>query len=292
MNKILRNEFCTAEITNVGAELVSLKKLTDNFEYIWSGDKKFWTGHAPVLFPIVCALKNGETKIDGVSYKIGNHGFARKSEFELSAENETRVIYRLSSNKDTLAMYPFQFNLYITYTLSQNKLTIEYKVENVDEKIIYFQIGTHPGFNCPMAHETEFADYYIEFEYPEKLERLYLDSANLIISGKSKKLELKSPKLLPLNHELFNEGALAFKNLKSQKVSLKSDKTSKEVILTYSNLPHMGIWQPKDAPFVCIEPWHGLADTDNFSGEFREKELMISLAKETEFICSYTIEIN
>jgi len=292
MNKILSNKFFSAEIKKDGAEVVSFRKIEDNCEYIWNGDKKYWAGHSPVLFPIVCALKNGETKIDGAVYKIGNHGFAKKSEFELIEESSVKAVYKLAYSEDSLSIYPFKFNLYIIYELNENKLKIEYKVENVDEKTMFFQIGTHPGFNCPLDSRSEFEDYYIEFEGTEKLERLYMNGANVIISDKSKTLELKDGKILPLNHEMFNDGAIVLKNLNSKKVTLKSNKTDKNVVLTYEDLPHMGIWQAKDAPFICIEPWHGLADTEDFNGEFNEKELIISLEKEASYNCSYTIEIN
>jgi galactose mutarotase-like enzyme len=292
MNKILSNKLFSVEISKNGAEVVSFKKIDDNCDYIWNGDKNFWAGHSPVLFPIVCALKNGETKIDGIVYKMGNHGFAKKSEFELVEESDFKAVYKLSSSDDTLAMYPFKFNLYIIYTLSNNKLSVEFKVENIDGKTMYFQIGTHPGFNCPIDDRTKFEDYYIEFECAEKLERLYMNGANVIINDKSKTVELKSDKILHLNHEMFNDGAIVLKNLNSKKVTLKSNKTDKNVVLTYEGLPHMGIWQAKDAPFICIEPWHGLADTDDFNGEFKDKELIVSLEKAATYICSYMIEIN
>jgi galactose mutarotase-like enzyme len=292
MNKLLHNKSFSVEIKKEGAEVVSFKKIAANCEYIWNGDKNFWAGHSPVLFPIVCALKNGETTLDGIVYKMGNHGFARKSDFELIEESDLKAVYKLSFSEDTLAIYPFQFNLYIIYTLNDNKLSVEFKIENIDNKTMYFQIGTHPGFNCPLDSKTNFEDYYIEFDCAEKLERLYLNSANVIINDKSKTLELKNNNALPLNHEMFNDGAIVLKNLRSKKVTLKSHKTDKNIVLTYNNFPHMGIWQAKDASFICIEPWHGLADTDDFKGEFKDKELIVSLEKETTYGCSYMIEIN
>ena len=292
MNKILRNPSFSAEIKTSGAELVSFKKRADHSEYLWNGDKNFWASHSPVLFPIVCALNNGETRMAGTIYKIGNHGFARKSEFELIEESDMKAVYRLSYNEATLAMYPFKFNLYLMYTLHENKLKIEYQIENIDDKTMYFQIGTHPGFNCPLDSHTQFEDYDIEFECPEKLTRLYLNDANVIINNKSKTLELKNNTILHLNHEMFHDGAIVLKNLHSKKVTLQSAKTAKKVVLTSENFPHLGIWQPKNAPFICIEPWHGLADTEDFSGELKDKELIVSLAKKATYSCNLMIEIS
>lgn len=291
MNKILKNDLVVVEIKKLGAEVVSFKKNENDCEYMWNGDEKYWSGKAPVLFPIVCAVNNGEIKVDGQMYKVGNHGFARKSEFELVEESDTKAIYRLSYDENTLSMYPFKFNLYICYTLEENKLQIDYKVENVDNKEMYFQIGTHPGFNCPLDKNDKFENYYLQFECNETLERLFMNDANVLINGKSEVI-LENNNILPLTRELFKDGALVFRNMNSKKVALRSKTTDKSVTLSYENLSYMGLWQAKDANFVCIEPWHGIADEDNFNGEFKEKEMIITLEQGTSFECSHTIEIN
>lgn len=291
MNKVLKNDLAVVEIKKLGAEVVSFKKKQSNCEYVWNGDEKYWSGHAPVLFPIVCAANNGEIKVDGQMHKIGNHGFARKSEFELIEESDTKAVYRLSYNENTLAMYPFKFYLYVCYTLEENKLKINYKVENVDNKEIYFQIGTHPGFNCPLDKNNKFEDYYLQFECNETLERLFMNGANVLISGKSKVI-LENNNILSLTRELFEDGALVFRNINSKQVVLRSKTTDKSVTVSYENLSYMGLWQAKDANFICIEPWHGIADEDNFNGEFKEKEMIIKLKEGTNFECNYTIEIN
>lgn len=291
MNKILKNDLVVVEIKKLGAEVVSFKKNENDCEYMWNGDEKYWSGKAPVLFPIVCAVNNGEIKVDGQMYKVGNHGFARKSEFELVEKSDTKAIYRLSYDENTLSMYPFKFNLYICYTLEENKLQIDYKVENVDNKEMYFQIGTHPGFNCPLDKNDKFENYYLQFECNETLERLFMNDANVLISDKSEVI-LENNNILPLTRELFKDGALVFRNMNSKKVALRSKTTDKSVTLSYENLSYMGLWQAKDANFVCIEPWHGIADEDNFNGEFKEKEMIITLEQGTSFECSHTIEIN
>lgn len=291
MNKVIKNDVAEVEIKKLGAEVVSFKKIENDCQYIWNGDAKYWSSHAPVLFPIVCAVNNGEIKVDGQIHKVGNHGFVRKSEFELIEESDTKAVYKYSYNENTLVMYPFKFNLYISYTLEGNKLNINYKVENVDNKEMYFQIGTHPGFNCPLDENSKFEDYYLEFECNETLERLFMNDANVLINGKSESI-LENDKILPLTRELFKDGALVFRNINSKKISLKSKTTDKTVTLSYEDLPYLGLWQAKDANFVCIEPWHGIADDENFNGEFKEKEMIITLKEEKSYECNYTIEIN
>jgi galactose mutarotase-like enzyme len=291
VNRILRNTLAIVEIKSIGAEVISFKRLDTDCEYIWNGDAQYWTGHSPVLFPIVCAVNNGEIKVEGNNYKLNNHGFVRHDEFELIEESETRVVYRHTYNDATLAIYPFKFNLYITYTLMDNTLEVNYKVDNVDEQDIFFQLGTHPAFNCPLDQHAQFQDYYLEFELEEILERLFMNKSNLLISGKSEVI-LQEHNILPLSHEMFDEGALVFRNVKSQKVSLKSKLSAKSVVLTYDNFPYMGVWQPKNAPFVCIEPWHGIADEDTFRGEIQDKEKIIRLKKRESFESSLVIEVN
>lgn len=290
MNKILKNDLAVVEIKKLGAEVVSFKKLENDCEYMWNGDDKYWSGKAPVLFPIVCAVNNGEIKVDGQIHKVGNHGFARKSEFELIEESDTEAVYRLSYNENTLAMYPFKFNLYIHYTLEGTKLNIDYKVENVDNKEMYFQIGTHPGFNCPLGNDGKFEDYYLEFECNETLERLFMNDANVLINDKSE-VVLKNKNILPLTRELFKDGALVFRNMNSKKIVLKSKASEKSVTLSYEKLSYLGLWQAKDAEFICIEPWHGIADVEGYSGEFKEKEMIIALQQGASFECNHNIEI-
>ena len=291
MNTVLKSSVATAEIQATGAELISFKKTSDGVEYIWNGDAAYWTGHSPVLFPIVCAVNNGEIKVDGKAYPLKNHGFVRHNEFELVEATESKAVYRHTYNENTLTMYPFKFDLFITYTLVDSTLTISYKVDNVDNQEIFFQLGTHPAFNCPLDEGGQLQDYYLEFEQPETLERLYMNKSNLLISGKSDVI-VKEEQILPLSHEMFEEGALVFRNIKSQQIALKSNQSSKSVVLSYENFPYLGVWQPINAPFVCIEPWHGIADADNFTGELKDKEMIISLSPGKSFESSLTIEVN
>ncbi len=291
MNTILKNDVAVVEIKKAGAEIVSFKSLVNDTEYVWDGNENIWGSHAPVLFPLVCAVVNNEIRVDGKTYEIGNHGFAKFSDFEVVEANDTTAVFKLAYSEKTLAMYPFKFTLYITYTLNGNKLETKYKVENVDDKDIYFQLGTHPAFNCPLDKEDQFEDYYLEFDEEETLERFFMNAGNCIISGKSEVL-IENSKVLPLTHELFYDGALVFKKINSKKVTLKSKKSAKNVVVSYENLPTMGIWQKKDAPFVCIEPWYGLADTDNYTGEFKDRDRIIQLKQNESFEASLNIEVN
>ncbi|MHB1316173.1 MAG: aldose 1-epimerase family protein [Christensenellales bacterium] len=290
MNTVLKNNVAAAEFKSAGGEMVSFKRLDTGCEYVWNGDARYWAGSNPVLFPMICAATNGEIKVGGVKYKLGNHGFARKSEFELVESTPGKAIYKLAWSDATLQMYPFKFELYIVYTLDKNRLNIEYRVHNVDDKDICFQIGGHPGFNCPLDGSAAFDDYFIEFETNETLVRYFLDSANCMVPDKSE-IAVRNSNILPLRYELFKDGALVFKHVKSTKVALRSKKTDKSVVLITEGFPYLGVWQPKGAPFVCIEPFHGAAEPQGYSGEFCDKEKMITLQKGKTHACGYTIEI-
>lgn len=291
MNTVLKNAVASAEFKTMGGELVSFKRLDTGCEYIWNADPKYWAGSNPVLFPMICAATNGEIKVNGAKYKLGNHGFARKSEFVLVESSASKALYKLAWSEATLAMYPFRFELFIAYTLDKNRLTIEYRVHNVDDRDICFQIGGHPGFNCPLEEGTRFDDYYVEFETNETLVRYFLDSTNCMVPDKSE-IAVRNSNVLPLTHELFKDGALVFKHVHSTKVALKSKKTNRSVVMHTEGFPYLGVWQPKDAPFVCIEPFHGAAEPQGYIGEFCDKEKMIVLPKGKTDVRCYTIEIN
>lgn len=290
MNTILRSEAAEAVINSLGAELVSFKKLDTDNEYIWSGDAEYWTGRSPVLFPIIGAARGGEIRTGGQTYTIGNHGFARRSEFTLVEATDTHAVFSLSQNGQTLASYPYRFNLVLTYILSGSTLEISYRVENTDEQEIFFQLGTHPAFNCPVDGRGTITDYYLEFSEQENLERLFLSDAGLVISGKSEPV-LNGERNLPLSHDMFLDGALVFRNVKSHSIALRSKLTDKSVVVTSDGFPDLGLWQPKNAPFVCIEPWQGIADGDDFTGELRDKTGIITLPQGGQFKSSLKIEI-
>ncbi len=289
METVIHNQNLSVTISSLGAEAMAIERKDLGCAYLWQGDARFWGGRSPVLFPMVCAAMNGEITVDGQKHAIGNHGFARKTEFERIAADEGRAVFRLLSDEATLKMYPFRFQLTLDYAVTGNALTIDYEVLNTDDREIHFQIGTHPGFNVPLERHLAFEDYRLEFEQPETLERRFLNAANVQIPDRQETL---GPDLreLPLTRGLFAAGALVFPSVRSRSITLRSAKGSRGLTVRYENLPQLGIWQAKDAPFVCIEPWHGLADRDGFTGEFKNREGIVSLAPGEYFRCRLGIE--
>jgi len=290
MNAILNSESATVEIRPLGAELISFKDKESGREYMWSGDAEFWTGRSPVLFPIVGSVYDGVMRAEGGEYALKNHGFARNREFRLVEAEETRAVFHLSADDETLAIYPYKFALTLTYTLEGSTLRIQYRVDNDDDKNIYFQLGTHPAFNCPIGGDGEFEDYVLEFNQEESLERFFVTGGNIQIPDKSE-IVLEKGTVLPLTRAQFEEGAMIFRDVKSDRVTLKSEKSEHSVSVSSENFPYLGVWQPKNAPFLCIEPWHGLADADKFEGELKDKELAVELEPGEYFEAALVIEV-
>ena len=174
--------------------------------------------------------------------------------------------------------------------MENNTVNVTYTVENIDDKTIYFSIGSHPAFMCPINSSDRLNDCYIEFDTKENSKRVALNSQGYLTHIEKGCLENTSK--LYLCKELFRDDALIFNDLKSNSMTIKSKNNSKTLQVDYTGFPWMGIWSPKDgAPFVCIEPWHGHADYEDFNGEFKEKEGVISLEEGKKFSCTFKITV-
>jgi len=291
MNSVIHNDYITVEADTKGAELMSIKTIKDNLEYLWQADPKVWGRHAPILFPIVGKLKDDRTIIEGETYSMGQHGFARDLEFQIIGKTAESISFQLLCNEETLKKYPFKFNLLVEYTLIKNKLEISYKVKNIDNKVIYFSIGAHPGFICPLFKNEKFEDYFLEFSKKEDADiHLFEDG---MFSGE-KVHQLKGDTIIPITRELFINDALVYENLNSKSISLSSRKHQRGVKVTFEGFPYLGIWsKPQgDGDFVCIEPWFGLADFKDSDGIYENKKGMMSLKEEKCFECKFVIEVN
>ncbi|QMU29446.1 aldose 1-epimerase family protein [Adhaeribacter radiodurans] len=287
----LQNNTYQISVQEHGAELCSFKNTQTNLEYIWQADPAIWARHAPVLFPMVGKLKNNQYTYQGKSYTLPQHGFARDQSFTLESKTENSLTFRLNQSEVTLANYPFDFGLFISYRLAENALTISYRVENPRKDSLYFSLGAHPGFNCPLLPDEKFSDYYLKFEQPETLERYLLN--NGLQNGQTEPVPLENDNQLPLTYKLFTEkDAIVLKNLRSEKISLRSKNHDHGLDFTFKGYPYLGIWtKGQDAPFICLEPWHGIADSINSSGELTEKEGIITLPPNEVFTCEYIIAV-
>jgi galactose mutarotase-like enzyme len=282
----IQNEYLLATFQSKGAELTSLISKTTGMEYLWQANPKHWGRHAPVLFPIVGKLKNDQFSYEGKSYSLGQHGFARDMEFEVEKIDDQSIVFLLKSNGQTLAVFPFHFELRILYHLRGQALLTTYQVSNTDsQKPMYFSIGGHPAFNVPMKEDGSRADFQIGFSDKETQDA-YLLNNGVFDDSRVKAL---TNGLLPVERHTFDKDALVFKNLSSNEAQLlKGDHPF--LSFKFNGFPFLGIWSKnQESPFVCIEPWFGIADHQKHNGILQEKEGIQTLSPLSTFNCSYQI---
>ncbi|HDU1089939.1 TPA: aldose 1-epimerase family protein [Listeria monocytogenes] len=286
----LENEVLLVEMKTAGAELTRIFHKDTGLEYLWNADSKFWGRHSPVLFPTVGRLVEDTYLVDGKPYHLGQHGFARDRDFQVIEQTEKSVRFELDADEDSLAVYPYKFKLSIIYTIEKNTVAVSYEVENTDNKRIYFSIGAHPAFNLPLTDGTTFEDYYLDFGTEENLETLCLEGPYR--SGEIKKVVDKPAQYLPLSYDLFKNDALIFEALKQKEMTIKSDKTPHFVKVSFPEFPFVGVWTAKPGtPFLCIEPWYGIADGAGESVELRDKARIEHLEPEAVFASEYEITV-
>ncbi len=243
---ILKNEIIELTIDNLGAEITKLKVNGEVLSH--NRDPKYWGRNAPVLFPIVGSLKDAKYTFNDKEYKMGQHGFARDSIFEVIYKDDSEVTYLLTSTEQTKEVYPFDFELKITYKLENNSYTTTYEITNPSSEDIYYQIGAHPAFKVNMNE-----DYKIKMEN----EGLFYDLRGALIGDSSEYQKIEEH----VNIETFKDGALIYKPTSNKVIKLlKNDQDY--ITMEFDDFELIGVWAPdgKNSPFVCLEPWNGLAD--------------------------------
>lgn len=284
----IENEFLIATIAEDGAELVSLKSKKNNIEYIWQADPAFWGRHAPVLFPVIGRLKDDRYTYENQTYPMSQHGFARDSLFEVIEHGSELVSLSLKSNKETKKVYPFDFELILSYALEADNLVVNYQVENTGNSEMYFSIGGHPAFNVPLEQGLTFDDYYLSFS-PKK-SRTQIPLAGPFADFEHKTLGQTNTSL-DIRRELFKNDAIVFETKGVNTFTIETDEGPHSISLSYSDMPYVGIWSPypQEAPFVCIEPWCGIADEVNATGNLVDKKGINKLAAAEVFKTQYTL---
>jgi galactose mutarotase-like enzyme len=278
------------EVNSIGMELSSIRSKHSNQEYLWQGNPAFWTGQAPVLFPIIGALKNGQLNYQGKFFELPKHGLVRNSVKPKLIESGTDFLrFGMAWDAETLEIYPFKFSLEITFLLDGKSLQIQHRITNSADESMLYSIGGHPAFNCPLKADESYEDYYLEFEEEETAATWLIDQSGLI--SLEQKPILDHTKNLPLHSHLFDYDALVFKNLKSSSVKLFHRKKGPLLAVDFEDFNYLGIWAKPAAPFVCIEPWLGIADSVDSSQNFEEKEGVLKLASGQSDQKIYSISI-
>ncbi len=265
----LKNEYLEVEFSTMGAELQCIRSIDSDINYMWDGDSKFWGKFSPVLFPIVGALKDDIYFYEGMKYSLPRHGFARDLDFYCVSIDANSIEFQLSYNADTLKVYPFKFELTIQYRLEGASLSCTYQVFNAGENEMLFSVGAHPAFASPLNQIGFYTDYHLLFNNDQEL--TYHHIVGNLIANETSTINLDNH-TLPLTHELFYDDALVFKNLKSTEIKLLNTKNEHGLSFQFEGFPYFGIWAAKDANFLCLEPWCGIADSVGHHQQLAEKE--------------------
>lgn len=291
----LTNALLSVTIEDNGAELTSIQSTKTGTEYLWNADPAYWKRHAPILFPIVGSLKDRSYTYQGKTYSLAQHGFARDMRFRPVSQSEQELWFSLESNEDTHKLYPFDFCLELGYRLEENRITSFWKVRNTGDCKLYFSIGGHPAFRCPIREGELQSDYYLLFDSDKPVHYLLVDKDGLAMKKPYDEQHILTTEkgFLPIYTHLFDRDALIVEENQFHRISLAD--SSKTTYLSVSfDAPLFGLWSPavKKAPFVCIEPWYGRCDSNDFGGTLEEREYGNSLEAGDVFEASYMITIH
>ena len=279
----------TAEIHPLGAQLFSLHDDAGR-DLQWHGDPAVWKGRAPILFPIVGALSGNQYRLDGRAYSLSRHGFARDRLFALVEANPGNALFRLNWDDETLAVYPFRFQLDLRFAVTDATLSMVATVRNMEEeKTLPASFGFHPALRWPLPYGESRAAHFLSFEKEEPAPIRRLDSQGLL-SPHAFATPVKNRRL-PLDDALFAADAVIFDSIASRRLSYGADKGPR-IEIDFPGMPYLGVWTKPGAGFLCIEPWHGIADPAGFSGDFTAKPGIALLAPGTErtFAMSITLK--
>jgi galactose mutarotase-like enzyme len=274
----LRSNDLELKINSKGAEICSA--IHKGVEYIWQAKPDVWPRHSPILFPIVGRLKDNRYTYQGKIYSLSQHGFARDKEFNCTSREKNTVVFELKQDDETKKNFPFDFVLRVTYEVNERVVKCTYEVSNPSSGELYFGIGAHPGFRT-----DELNDYTLRFQ-AKQFEITLLE--NGLLSEHKEKLHVHTGEL-PLDTTLFDKDALVFENKQVEVIELIS-KNGAGVELSCKGWPYFGIWSKKEChEFICLEPWHGITDSVNCTGDIAQKKGIISLEGGKKFECSFSI---
>ena len=282
----ISNNTLSVIILEKGAELQSIRY--EGIEYLWQADAAYWPKHAPVLFPIVGELKDGKYIFEDKEYKMTRHGFARDKVFEVKQTSATSAIFTLQDDEETQTIYPFRFIFKVEYRLEGNELFCTFIVENRDDKTMYFSVGGHPAFNVPLQGKLQYTDYVLQFDDDTVLNRYLLHDG---LTGDDTEPITLDDQTLRLHPSLFYDDAIVLKHINSRQVKLLSDKDTHGLQFRFDGFPYFGIWAAKDAPFVCLEPWCGIADSIHHDYQLIHKEGINQLAPGENWARGWSVKV-
>ncbi len=288
MNYVIKNKHLKVVISDLGAELQSIQMINDSVELLWQLNKQVWERQAPLLFPIIGRLKDEEYKYNERTYKIPIHGFAYTSNFKIKEQLEEKITFSLTDNNITKSVYPFLFELLVTYQLDENKLIKQHTIINKGEDKMLFELGGHEGYNLSLFSGEKMEDYYLQFTNQGSL-LTYTTDEDVMMNKFKKEIPLDNNKLF-MSPEVFKNDALIMDNLKVREVAIKNTKNPYVVKVIFEDFKYLGIWTKyMRSNYVCIEPWSSLPDANYIDKQLLNKQDIISLQPNEKKELTYTM---
>ena len=277
------NKFFTLGVKEMGAELTSLKSKKSGIEYIWEGNPDIWYGQSPILFPVIGRLLDDKYRLNGKEYSMEKHGIVRKKPFKLVDKTDDSLTFLQSDDEKSLEIYPYHFDLFVTFKLNGNSLEVSHKVVNKNECVMYYSFGAHPAFNCKIGD-------YLEFDNPQvSVLNEQIDEESYLLDNQVE--ILNNEKRITIEKNTFDHDALILSGYTDKVISLKSDDHNRIVRFNFDS-PVLGIWAKPNAPYVCIEPWWGINDNHDKKADLSEKRGIMSLNPQEEKTFTWSAEIS
>ena len=266
----LNNKWLHIEVSETGAEMCRILGLKSQTEYLWCADPAYWGQHCPLLFPLVGKLREGKTKIFGTTYEIPKHGFVSNEQFTKTAHTSNSLTYQLESTPAMHQVYPFPFRLEVNYKLRANHITVSWTIYNIGLHRMSFHIGGHPGINYPNFDGKNKIKAYARFKPEGSIESAAVCETGCL--GNSRYTLPLMEGLLPITDECFNNDAIIIDRNQVNSISLLDLNKNPYVTMDFAS-PVLLLWSPYgvNSPFVCLEPWYGLCDADDYEGDLANR---------------------
>ena len=256
----LENDVMKIEVSSTGAELQSLYSKVTELEYLWQPGYDIWPHHSMLLFPNPGRIAGDRVIIGGKVYPATMHGFANDMEFEVVEADERHFLLQICATEETRKSFPYEFRLQVEFSLEREMLVQKFRVINDDHKKVYFSLGAHPGFYCPIHIDETGDDYFFEFDSPQYIDELELQEGTRLLTGE-KKPWLWGGAEKCIGEHFFDMGPKILGGIKANYITMKSKRSGHFMELGIKDFPYMCLWGVgTKMSILCIEPWCGVSD--------------------------------